>query len=443
MKVAAIFIISVFSLFTLNTAGQVYAGDQPSGYKGPPAPADAVIYETDVRFFSRESNLSGVTAGLDGIKALGANVIYLMPIYPIGEVKSVGSPYGVRDYTSVNKKMGTMNDLRTLVQTAHQKNIAVILDLVANHTSFDNPWLANQDWYLRDNAGNAISPPGKGWNDAAQLNYKNMAMRAAMIKVMQYWVLNADIDGFRCDYADGPPIDFWKDAIAATRKVARRNLLFLAESGTRALYKAGFDIISGFDFYNYLKQVYKQNKSVAVIDDFEKTDEQNTPRGKAQARYISNHDVVGLDGPIAKAFNTDRGAMAAFVLACMQGPPIIYSSQEGIPEKIKGVFAANYTPEQINPDYKTILAIRSSSNAIKRGRLTTFSTNDLSVFRKDYGAESVLIICNLRNREVQYMPPAALAKLRWTNAVTKQAQDISNIISLEPYGYLILKAVAR
>lgn len=429
MKIAALLAISVFSIFTLNAAAQNDRTE--SAYNGPPAPEDAVIYEINLQQFSKEGTLNGVARGLDAVKQLGANVIYLMPIYPIGEFKSFGSPYSIRDYTSVNKKLGTMDDLRTLVRTAHEKNIAVILDWVANHTSFDNSWLVNEDWYLRDNAGNALSPPGKGWKDVAQLNYNNKDMRAAMIKAMQYWVINAGVDGFRCDYADGPPIDFWKKAIASTRKVAKHDLFFLAESGTNDLYKAGFDLISGFDFYNNLKQVYQQNKPAKAI----------ASTSKRVAGYISNHDLLGSDGPTAKVFDNDRGAMAAFVVASMEGTPIIYNSQEGVPEKSKGARAADYTLDQISPEYRKILALRNNSDAIKRGSTTSYSNDDVYVVKKDYGTESVLVICNLRNRPVSYQLPGSLTRIGWMDMLTDKKAELNSDIEMQPFSYFILKAL--
>ena len=160
---------------------------------------DVTIYQVNIRTFSKEGNLKGVTARLDSIKALGANVIYLMPIYPVGQLKSVNSPYCIQNYSLVSQEFGTLEDLRSLVDGAHQRNMAVILDWVANHTSYDHVWIQNKSWYLQNSAGNIISPPGHNWNDVAQLNFSNQNMRLELIKTMKNWVLKANIDGFRCD----------------------------------------------------------------------------------------------------------------------------------------------------------------------------------------------------------------------------------------------------
>lgn len=439
MKKAVLLLVCVLFTFSLKLSAQDNPANRPAEvFKGAPSPADAVIYEVNVPHFSNEGNLSSLTAGLDSIKALGANVIYLMPIYPIGEIKSFGSPYCVRDYTTVNKSLGTIADLRELVNAAHQKNMAVILDWVGNHTSFDHPWLANPDWYVRDVAGNALSPPNKGWNDVAQLNYNNAGMREAMVKAMKYWIINAGVDGFRCDYADGPPIDFWKKAITSIRKVSKNKTLFLAESGTKAVYKAGFDLISGFDFYNNLKQVYRDNKTAKSIVGINDQEYSNAATRQQVAGYITNHDLMGSDGPVSKVFGSREGAVAAFVVAVFtQGTPIIYNGQETLSAN-NGTLHA-----KINPDYKKILALRNSSDAIKRGHITSFSNDDVYVIKKDYGTESILLICNLRNRNAVYTVPASLSKAVWKDGFTSAKQPLGSVLRLAPYEYLILKVNRR
>ncbi|MDF3059441.1 MAG: hypothetical protein K0R17_3656 [Rariglobus sp.] len=314
------------------------------------------------------------------------------------------------------------------------------MDWVANHTAWDHPWLANRNWYLRDRAGNALSPPGKGWDDVAQLNYKNTALREAMIKAMQFWVVNTEVDGFRCDFADGPPFDFWKATIASARNATKRKLFFLAESGTRELYEAGFDCISGFDFYNNLKQVYWDKKPAKIMDLPGGNDRPNISDRKPEARYISNNDLLAIEGPTATVFENERGAMAAFVLACMQGPPMIYNGQEGLAEKSVGVYPADYTSEQVNPEYKKILAIRKNSNAIKRGRLTSYSNDDVYVIKKDYEKERALVICNLRNKKVTYSVPDFLSIIPWVDAFSQNRKQLGKTIEMEPFGYFILKA---
>ena len=220
-----------------------------------PKKEDAIIYQVNILAFSQAGNLKGVQERLSYIQELGVNVIYLMPIYPVGierKAGGLGSPYSVKDYKAVNANFGTLEDLRVLVEEAHKKNMAVVLDWVANHTSWDNVWItAHPSWYQKDANGNIIIPPGTNYNDVAQLDFNNTDMKAAMIDAMSYWVYNANIDGFRCDYADFVPQNFWSDAITALRKIKNQNILMLAEGSKVSNFAAGFDYTFGFGFFGH------------------------------------------------------------------------------------------------------------------------------------------------------------------------------------------------
>src|ERR1700744_5766832 len=126
------------------------------------------MYEVNIQTFT-PANFQGVEARLDSIKALGVNVVWLMPTYPIGVLKSIGSPYCVKDYNSVNPEFGSLSDLRAYVDKAHSLGMAVIMDWVANDTSWDATWITNKSWFLQDGNGNIIEPPGTNYADVAAL----------------------------------------------------------------------------------------------------------------------------------------------------------------------------------------------------------------------------------------------------------------------------------
>ena len=154
-----------------NNNGNKVIDEGPVQYGIPfsevPEVQDVVLYEVNPLAFSSQQNIDGITSRLDEIKSLGVNVVWLMPIYPTGELKSVGSPYAVKDYTSINPDYGTLEDLRELVDEAHTKGMAVMLDWVANHTSWDNEWIENKSWYTTDESGNITYP--ETWQDVADL----------------------------------------------------------------------------------------------------------------------------------------------------------------------------------------------------------------------------------------------------------------------------------
>lgn len=406
---------------------------------------DAVIYQVNMRVFSQQGNFAGVVARLDSIKSLGANVIYLMPIYPVGMVNAVNSPYCVKDYKAVNNEFGTLADLRALVDSAHNRNMSVILDWVANHTSWDNDWInSHRSWYLQQ-GGNVVSPPGTGWTDVAQLNFDNPEMRLAMIKAMKYWVLTANVDGFRCDYTDGPPVDFWKQAIDTLRNMSTHKLLLLAEGSRSANFSAGFDFNFGFAFYGTLKNIYNSGGSVLTIDNLNTTEFSNASNGQQVVRYVTNHDVNSSDGTPLTLFGGKTGSIAAFVVAAyMKGVPMIYNGQEvGTPQRLTFPFTTTKIDWTINKDvtaeYKKVIAFRNSSNAMRRGTLTSFSTTDVCAFTKELNNEKVFVICNLRNATINYSLPPALINTSWIDALNGTLQTLNNQLVLQPYSYLILK----
>jgi len=416
-------------------------------FSGVPNRTDAIIYQVNIRAFSKQGNFAGVLARLDSIKALGINVIYLMPIYPVGAVNSVNSPYCVKDYVDINSEFGNLSDLRALIDNAHNKGMSVLLDWVANHTSWDNAWItAHKDWYLQDANGNVVSPPGMGWNDVAQLNYSNAAMRLQMIKDMKYWVYTANIDGFRCDYADGPPFDFWIQAIDSLRNITSHKLLLLAESNNSVEFSTGFDYIFGFNFYGTLKNIFSNYTSITAIDALNTNDYRYATNGQQVVRYITNHDVNSSDGTPLKLFGGTTGSMAAFVVAAyMKSVPMIYNGQEvATPFQLSFPFTSTkitWTPNPaVTNQYKAVLAFRNNSAAIKNGTLTSYSTKDICAFTKEVAGEKVFVLSNMRYSAITYSIPAALQGTVWTDALNGGATTtLSTQITLQPYSFLVLK----
>jgi glycosidase len=412
-----------------------------------PSTRNATIYQVNIRAFSSQGNFKGVVARLDSIKALGINVIYLMPIYPLGIVKGINSPYCISDYTAVNAEFGTLDDLRSVVDGAHTRNMAVILDWVANHTAWDHKWISsNKSWYLQDANGNVVSPPNMGWNDVAQLNFNNADMRLEMIKSMKYWVYASNVDGFRCDYSDGPTVAFWKQAIDTLKKISTHKLLLLSEGTRSANFSAGFDYNFGFRFFDRLKSIYKSNESVKLLEDLNTSEYTGTTTDQLMVRYITNHDVNGSDGTPLDLFGGKKGSMAAFVtVAYMKSVPMIYSGQEvGTSFRIPFPFTSVNIDWSVNPDvtaeYKKVIAFRNSSQAIKYGELKAFSSTDVCAFTKEVAAEKVLVLSNLRNKVVTFTLPTEVANSSWKNAMENDiAFTTTTQVDLQPYSYLILK----
>ena len=418
-------------------------------FAGVPNREDAVIYQVNMRAFSAGGNFAGVTARLDSIKNLGANVVYLMPIYPVGQLRGVNSPYAVQDYRAVNAEFGTLTDLRTLVDAAHQRGLTVLLDWVPNHTAWDHAWIsAHPDWYLQNASGTIQSPPGTPFTDVAQLNFNSAPMRAELISAMKSWVFTANVDGFRCDYADSPAIsasDFWKQAVDTLRSVKTHKLLLLAEGTRSSNFTSGFDYNFGFSFYGGIYNVYHNGSSATAFDALNTSEYASATGTQQVVRYITNHDVNGSDGTPVGLFGGDAGAMSAFVVAsCYKGVPMVYNGQEvGMTTPITFPFTSvkvnwNAHPE-VTRAYRQLLKARAVSAALRRGKSTAYSTASVCAFTKTAGSEQVFVLANVRNLATTYPVPAALAGTTWTNALTGASATVAATVPLPAYGYLVLK----
>jgi glycosidase len=422
-----------------------------TSFEEMPNREDAVIYQVNIRAFSKAGTLKGVQEKLTSIQELGVNVIYLMPINPVGVAKSaggLGSPYSVKDYKAVNTDFGTLEDLRDLVEEAHKKNMAVILDWVANHTSWDNDWITTHpDWYQKDDSGNIIIPPGTNYNDVAQLDFTNKEMRTAMIDAMSYWVYSANIDGFRCDYADFVPQNFWSEAITTLRKIKKnQTILMLAEGSKVNHFAAGFDFTFGFNFFSTMEKVFGESKSATTLQDSNATEYANNynPENKV-VRYTTNHDVNLFDGTPLELFGGKKGSIAAFVVAAyMNSIPMIYNGQEVGYNKRIDYF--NRTPIDWSTgdldmlaEYKKIIAFRNSSNAIKKGIYKGHSSDAVSAFTMETEAEKVFVLSNLTSSTVNYTVPVSLSKTTWKDGFTDAETTSTTEISLLPYEYRVLK----
>lgn len=412
-------------------------------FQDVPETVDVIMYEVNLRAFSPGGDLHGVISRLDEIKALSVNVIWLMPIHPIGQVNSVNSPYSVKDHKAVSSEYGTLQDLRMLTDEAHERGMAVIMDWVANHTAWDNAWIANKSWYTQDSNGNIIHPPGTNWMDVADLNYNTMEMREAMIDAMKYWLYEANVDGFRCDYADGVPFDFWKQALDSLRLIPGREFVFFAEGERRNHFDAGFDLNFGWESYSAIKNVFN-GQPVSKIFNAHTSEYNNIPSGKHWIRYTTNHDESAWDATPIELFNGIDGALAASVVTIFTGGvPLLYAGQEVGTANNVPFFTNSYTNWNANPAmkiaYQQILQYYSGSDVAKKGVNTTYTDQDVFCLKKVLNNEEILVLVNLRNSQADFTIPPGLQNTDWVNAITNEEVGLMIQLPMEAYSYLILK----
>ena len=289
---------------------------------------DATIYELNTRQATPEGTFAAAEALLPELKESGVDIIWIMPIQPIGVLErkgTLGSYYAISNYCAFNPEFGTRADFESFLAKAHELGMKVILDWVANHTAPDSEWTKNDGWHYRDSLGNLMVQ--YDWTDISKLNYDNQDMRAAMKQAMHWWMDSIGIDGFRCDVAGEVPTDFWNDAMAEIR--AKHPKMFtLAEDEDKAqeLTETAFDMYYGWTLHHLMNDVAQGSKTVEDLwSYFAKVD--TTLRKEAiRMNFTSNHDENSWNGTEFERMG-DATDLFAAITYVVPGMPMIYTGQ--------------------------------------------------------------------------------------------------------------------
>jgi cyclomaltodextrinase len=369
---------------------------------------DAVVYEVFPRVFSPEGNLSGVTARLDQVRDLGATVVWLMPIHPIGVEKrkgSLGSPYSIRDFDAVNPDYGTGDDLKRLVREAHARGLKVILDVVANHTSWDSVLMATPELYVRDAQGH-VQPPNADWTDVAKLDYANPKTRAYVTGMMARWLRDYGVDGFRCDVAGFVPTDFWEEARPRLEAV-RPDLFLLAEWSTPDLLARAFDADYAWPFHATLNRILSLGAPASGIRATWDEERRVFPRGSLHMRFSDNHDEKRA---IAR-FGEPEALAAQALVFTMDGIPLVYNGMEvgdtaesggpALTERVPIFWPIVERRPEFPAFYRSMIALRREHSALRRGETvwvdSTAPERVVSFVRRGRG-EDILVAVNLSSQ---------------------------------------------
>lgn len=432
------------------------AGDLKANY--PDWAKNAVIYEVNVRQYTPEGTFKAFEEHLPRLKDLGVDILWIMPIHPIGEksrkipegmTTSLGSYYSVKDYKGINPEYGNEVDFKSLVSKAHEMGFKVIIDWVANHTAWDNPWMEQHpDWYAKDSLGKVISP--FDWTDVAKLDYANQEMRKEMIASMKYWVENCDIDGFRCDVAGEVPVDFWEQARAELEKV--KPLFMLAEDeGKPELCKKAFDANYGWGMHHIMHNVALGKDSVIKIARQVFKMDTVMPKYANQMQFITNHDENSWNGTAREKFGKGENAFAVLTYT-LPGIPLIYSGQEaGLDHRLKFFTkdTIDWSRNDFSPLYKKLNELKHTNEAIWNapygGSFELIKNNQpakvLSFLRKK-GRSKVVVITNLSNDEVTVNLKSDKADDDYTDLLsgTKFTLNSSNLnLTLPAWGYWVME----
>jgi glycosidase len=345
-----------------------YAPVDMSGVRHPEWAKDAVIYQINTRQFTKEGTFRAAQEQLPRLKRLGVDILWLMPVHPIG-VKNrkgtLGSPYSIRDYRSLNPEFGTMADFKAFVQSAHAQGMHVILDWVANHSAWDNPLVTQHpEWYDRDWKGDFRPTPWWDWSDIIDFDFRQGGVRRYMADSMLFWVRETDVDGFRADVAAYVPVDFWEKLREDLDRV--KPVFMLGEAQMRDLHYRAFDASYGWGWYNAMADIAKGKSDVGALFGYYSENESAWPAGAMRMVYAENHDQNAWHGTQFEMFGPalDNTIVLSFV---GEGIPLIYNGQEaGNPKRLE-FFEKDpiaWREHRLGGLFKNLIALKSRNRAL-------------------------------------------------------------------------------
>jgi glycosidase len=403
--------------------------------KHPAWSRSANVYEVNLRQYSKEGTLNAFSAQLPRLKQMGVDVIWLMPLHPIGKKNikgTLGSYYAVRDYGAVNPEFGSMDDLRKLVKQAHGLGMKVIIDWVGNHTAWDHPWVEQHpDWYKKNDKGEIHSVSFKNeageteeWADVVGLDYGNKELWKGMTDAMAFWVKDVGIDGFRCDAAGFVPTEFWDQARVQLDKI--KPVFLLAEANDAALHDKAFDASYDWPLNEIMKKIGKGQAGAAELKAYAMSAPKAWPRDAYRLQFTSNHDINSWQGSDKELYGPAWGAMAVLSYT-LPGMPLIYGGQESRLDKKLAFFekdAIDWKSYELEGFYAGLNALKKQNPALWNGaaggavQLLDVGNDQLFAFKRQQGANNVRVIINPTAALQKYKlagddGPAVLKPYRW------------------------------
>ncbi len=455
--------LAALLLASLPLAAPAYAAPKadpfaPAPYvtlKNAPWTKDAVLYQINTRQFTPEGTFKAAQKELPRLKALGVDILWIMPIHPIGEKNrkgTLGSPYSVRDYTAVNPEFGTKADFKAFVDAALAQGFRVILDLVANHTAWDNAWVTQHpEWYERDWKGDFHPTPWWDWSDIIDLNYDQPGLRRAMTEALEYWVREFGVDGYRADVAGYVPTDFWETARA--RLEAIRPVFMLAEWKFPELHRKAFDATYAWDWHNTMKSVAQGKADATAFYGYYSENESAWPKAAMRMTYIENHDSNAWEGTTGENYGAALPAAIALSFTG-EGIPVVHNGMEACNEKRLAFFEKDPIDwSQGNAACKNgalirdLIAFRKANPALANGqwggrmeKLDNDKPQQLFSFVRQQGNNRVIGLFNFSDQPLSATLTTAHGAGRYTAFRTGESVEVKagTKVDLPGWGFTLL-----
>ncbi len=473
--------------------------DQESQYlvstfvKHPDWSKNSVIYEVNIRQYSEEGTFNAFAKHLPRLQKLGVDILWLMPVYPIGQLnmkakqtvlvdeiqdpdereKYLGSYYSIKDFLTVNPEFGTMNDFRLLVNKIHELGMHVILDITANHTAWDHPWVkAHPEYYTRIDTTNLpwnpewmqehpeyfnrikklrmtypIEEGETDWWDTAELNYENSELREKMKQIFKYWVSETGVDGYRCDVAGRVPCDFWNDVRIALDSIKPVFMLAEDEDST-CLMKTAFDMDYAWEFHHILNDVAKGDKTVEDLKNYFSKQDSTYDPDIYRMNFITNHDENCWNGSEFERMGDALEAMALLTFS-VPGMPLIYTGQEIRLNKRLKFFEKDpvkWQKSSWEETYQSFIDLKKTNQVLWNGtaggdmKIIKSKSKGIFAFSRTNNEEELLILTNLSGTPDSTYLPDRYSIGDYTNVFTRKKVNTDQAIYINPYRYMVLKA---
>ena len=368
---------------------------------------NSVVYEMNVRQYTPEGTFAAARQELPRLAEMGVDIVWLMPIYPIGvegRKGTLGSYYAVKDYCNINPEFGTLEDFDNFVAEAHRLGLRVVIDWVANHTSPDAVWESDKpaDWYECDTEGNTTFTAD--WSDTANLNYENKDVWKGMQDALRFW-MERGIDGFRCDMACEVPLEFWQETIAGLR-ADYPQMYWLAEGEEPLLHSlSDFNASYSWELHHMMNSIARGEQGIPELLEYLEKDAQRQPEDAFRLMFTSNHDENSWAGTEFERMGDAVKVMAVLTFTLPDGQPLIYTGQEMGWNKRFEFFEKDHVPAWEKNEYfdfyKELIDIRHNNPALaaggKGGKFEVVSAEDgVLVFTRTLPENKVTVKVELK-----------------------------------------------
>lgn len=411
---------------------------------------NATIYEVNIRQYTPEGTFKAFENHLPRLKKMGVDIIWLMPIHPIGVKNrkgSLGSYYSVKDFYGINSEFGTRKDFQHLVDKIHSMGMYVIIDWVGNHSAWDNP-LATQhpDWYTKTKEGNFQPTPWYDWDDVIDFDYDNPDFRKYMTDALKYWVKETNIDGYRADVAGFIPTDFWENARQELDQI--KPVFMLAEWESRDLYKKSFDMTYSWSLWDQLRVATNQQKLSGLVE-YLSHDVNTVPRNAYRMTFTDNHDKNSWEGN--PYLNFGPGLKTAIVMTgVVNGMMLCYSGQEaGLNRSLK-FFEKDPIEwkDDVNADlFRKLFHLKHENQALWNGKyggemihVVNDQQDKIISFYREKNKDVVFPILNFSNETVSVNLDTKYDQGNYKELFSGKIFNIEEKtnLKLEPWSYLVL-----